>query len=132
MNDDPDNVNLLTPGHFLILEPLVTAPDHNFEAHNVNSFRRWQNTQCTLEEFWLCWSNEYLVNFLKRNRWNTQNCEGDVVVVKEDGLPPCRWFYGRVLAEHPGKDNITWVVTLKTKDSELKRPVSKLCVLPVT
>ncbi|CAK1580256.1 unnamed protein product [Parnassius mnemosyne] len=56
---------------------------------------------------------------------------GDVVLVKEDGLPPCRWLYGRVIETHPGKDNLVRVITLKTKNGTFKRPISKVCLLPI-
>ena len=38
---------------------------------------------------------------------------------------------GRVIDLHPGLDNIVRVVTLKTMDGSLKRPVNKLCLVPV-
>ncbi|CAK1595252.1 unnamed protein product [Parnassius mnemosyne] len=84
--------------------------------------------------FWRRWSKEYLVNFFQRNKWNSQISEpkvDDIVLVKEDNLPPAKWLYGRVIEIHPGKDNITRVVTLRCKNSLLKRPASKLCILNV-
>ncbi|XP_069365366.1 uncharacterized protein [Maniola hyperantus] len=35
----------LTPGHFLIGEPLLTVPDHKYENCKVSNLRRWQMTQ---------------------------------------------------------------------------------------
>lgn len=51
---------------------------------------------------------------------------GEVVVIKEDNLPRCRWIYGRIIATDPGGAKVIRVVTLKTKSGTLKRPVSKL------
>jgi len=56
---------------------------------------------------------------------------GDLVLLKEDNLPPQQWKMGRVILCHPGLDEITRVVTLITANGELKRPVNKLCLLPV-
>ncbi|CAH2098606.1 unnamed protein product [Euphydryas editha] len=56
---------------------------------------------------------------------------GDIVLIKEDNLPPSRWLLGRILEKHPGDDGITRVVTLRTKSSTIKRPTSKICILPV-
>lgn len=126
--------NILTPGHFLIGEPLITAPDHDVGSLNVSSLRRWQYTQRMLQSFWQQWSNEYLNKFLLRYKWNKNNPQpklDDVVVVKEDGLPPSRWLFGRVIATYPGADNIVRVVDLKTKGGVIKRPTQKLCILPV-
>ncbi|KAF9405821.1 hypothetical protein HW555_013603 [Spodoptera exigua] len=96
---------------------------------------RWHLTQKMLQNFWRRWSLEYLTQLQHRYKWT--NCKpepeiGDVVLVKEDGLPPARWLYGIVTNKHPGLDNITRVVTIRCKNSEIKRPLSKLIMLPVT
>ncbi|XP_064072091.1 uncharacterized protein LOC135193463 [Vanessa tameamea] len=136
ISDDVNDFEVLTPGHFLIGEPLLTAPDYNFEELSISSLRRWQHTQRMLQTFWRKWSKEYLNRFLQRYKWavnnNPQTNIGDIVIIKEDNLPPCRWLYGRVIATHSGADNIVRVVRLKTKNGILKRPISKLCFLPVT
>ncbi|KAL0852869.1 hypothetical protein ABMA27_012663 [Loxostege sticticalis] len=132
-NDD-ENITVLTPGHFLVGEPLVVPPDRNFENSNLSSLRRWQYTQRMLQDFWRQWSKQYLNKFYQRYRWSTQNPQpkvGDIVLVKEDNSPACRWLYGRVIATHPGQDNIVRVVTLKVKNGTIKRSISKLCPLPI-
>lgn len=129
------DVTILTPGHFLIGEPLVTPPDQNFEGTNISSLRRWQYTQRMTQDFWRQWSQQYLTRFYKRHRWSStmpQPRIGDIVVVREDNLPPCRWLYGRVIDTHPGQDNLIRVVTLKVKNGTIKRAVGKLCLLPIT
>ncbi|KAF0696896.1 Integrase catalytic domain-containing protein [Aphis craccivora] len=42
------------------------------------------------------------------------------------------WQLGRVIAIHPDPDNIVRVVTVKTAEGTLKRPVVKLVKLPLT
>lgn len=125
----------LTPGHFLIGEPLLVVPERNYEQSNISSLKRWQITQRMLQDFWRRWSNEYLVYCLQRYKWSNLNPEpkiNDIVLVKEDNLPPAHWLLGRVVEKHPGLDGITRVVTLRCKESLIKRPIVKLCVLPVT
>lgn len=46
-----DMQSILTPGHFLVGEPLVTVPDRNFESSNLSTLRRWQLTQRMLQDF---------------------------------------------------------------------------------
>lgn len=123
-----------TPGHFLIGEPPVLVPEASYENSSVSSLKRWQFTQRMVQEFWRKWSQEYLSQFLNRYRWSHCVPEpkiGDVVLVKEDDLPPSRWLYGIILQKHPGLDKITRVVSLRCKGVVIKRPVSKLCILPV-
>lgn len=124
----------LTPGHFLIGEPLIAVPERNYESSNISNLRRWQVTQRMLQDFWRRWSNEYLVHLLQRYKWTKNVPEpgiGDVVLVKEDNLPPARWLLGKVVEKHPGLDKVTRVVTLKCNGSLIKRPISKLCILPI-
>lgn len=135
MPDSPNDPAPLTPGHFLVGEPLITVPDRNYEGCNLSTLKRWQLAQRMLQEFWRRWSEEYLVHLLQRYKWNKQVPEpniGDVVLIKEDNVPPARWLLGRVVEKHAGLDNVTRVVTLKCNGSLCKRPVSRLCVLPVT
>lgn len=132
--DDQGDRLPLTPGHFLVGEPLIVAPDHQYDHSPVSSLRRWQYCQRMLQDFWKRWSQEYLTQFLQRHKWRQQIPEpkiGDVVLVKELDLPPARWLLGKVVATHPGLDKVTRVVTLQCKNSLIKRPVSKLCVLPI-
>lgn len=131
---DPGEPLPLTPGHFLIGAPLKSVPDTDYTDSNLNYLTRWQLVQRMVQSFWKRWSQEYLTTLLQRHKWTSKVPEpkvGDVVLIKEDDLPPGRWLLGRVLQKHPGKDNITRVVTLRTNTSTIKRPTSKLCILPV-
>lgn len=132
--DDQGERMPLTPGHFLVGEPLVVAPDHPYNHAPITSLRRWQLCQRMLQDFWKRWSQEYLAQFLQRHKWTKQTPEpkiGDVALVKELDLPPAKWVLGKVVALHPGMDNVTRVVTLRCKNSEIKRRTSKLCILSV-
>ncbi|XP_046963315.1 uncharacterized protein LOC124532456 [Vanessa cardui] len=125
----------LTPAHFLIGEPIKLVPEKNYELSSISSLKRWQLTQKMLQHFWRRWSREYLTQFLHRYKWANKNPEpeiGNLVLVKEDDLPPAKWLLGRIIEKHPGLDDITRVVTLKCKGVLLKRPVTKICVLPIT
>lgn len=57
----------------------------------------------------------------------------DIVLIKEDDLLRSQWLLGRILEKHPGDDNITRIVTVRTKSSiiTIKRSVSKIFILPV-
>ncbi|XP_045535734.1 uncharacterized protein LOC123721318 [Papilio machaon] len=134
--NDPGEPIPLTPGHFLIGEPIISIPEYsNYESSNVHSLTRWQFVQRMLQSFWRRWSQEYLSNLMHRYKWSSKAQEpkiGDIVLIKEDDMPPSRWLMGRIIEKHPGDDKITRVVTLRTKSSSIiKRPTNKLCILPV-
>lgn len=133
LSDNPDDPLPLTPGHFLVGEPLVTVPDENYSEMSISSLHRWKLTQKMLNDFWRRWSDEYIVNLNQRFKWTTKRLEpeiNDVVIVRDHNIPPAKWLLARVIEKHPGKDGITRVVTIKTKNGIVKRPCSKLCVLP--
>lgn len=124
----------LTPGHFLVGEPLVSLPGVDFESSNISSLSRWQLVQKMFQSFWRRWSQDYLTSLVHRYKWIDQvpePCVNDVVLIKEDDQPPSRWLLGRVMEKHPGPDGLTRVVTLRTNKNVIKRPTSKLCVLPI-
>lgn len=83
-------------------------------------------------QFWKRWSSEYLQQLQARSKWRSPDKNikiNDIVLVKEDNLPPGKWAMGRVQELHPGKDGHVRVVSLKTKNNIIKRPVIKLVPL---
>jgi len=64
------------------------------------------------------------------NHWKDVQL-GDLVIIKDENQPPQKWKLARVIALHPGEDNIVRVTTLRTADGELKRSITKLCLLPI-
>lgn len=55
----------------------------------------------------------------------------DIVLVRDENTPVCRWPLARVIEKHPGRDGLTRVVTLKTENNILKRPITKISPLPI-
>ncbi|CAH2102097.1 unnamed protein product [Euphydryas editha] len=133
LSDHPDDPLPLTPGHFLIGESLITIPDNNYsDVSKLSGLQRWKLTQRMVHDFWKKWSDEYLVNLNQRFKWSMKRSEpeiDDIVIVRDQNIPPAKWLLGRVIEKHPGKDCITRVVTLRTKNGLCKRPCNKLCLL---
>ncbi|KAJ8717531.1 hypothetical protein PYW08_005930 [Mythimna loreyi] len=135
ISSSPEDSYPLIPGHFLVGEPLVLVPDTNYEHVNMSTLKRWHFTQRLMQDFWRRWSHKYLTQLQHRYKWSHITPEpkvGDIVLVKADDLPPARWLYGIITDKHIGMDNLTRFVSLKCKDYIIKRPVSKLIILPVT
>lgn len=57
---------------------------------------------------------------------------GQLVVIRDDNLPPIRWKMGRIEEIHPGGDGVVRVVTVKTATGVLERAVEKICILPAS
>lgn len=132
LSDDPNDPLPLTPGHFLIGEPLLTLADESHTCKNISNLDRWRLTQKMVNDFWNRWYKEYIVNLNQRYKWYTKKTEpeiDDIVILKEDNVPPSKWVLGKVIKKHVGPDNLTRVATVKTKNNIFKRPLSKICVL---
>lgn len=56
---------------------------------------------------------------------------GSLVLIVNELCSPLKWSLGRVVQLHPGTDGICRVVTVRTSTGEYKRPVVKLCPLPM-
>lgn len=133
MSDDPTDFLPLTPAHFLLGEPQTLVPEESYLNSSINHLSRWQLTQRMFQDFWRRWSSEYLSRLQQRPKWMTkqQNFKtGDLVLLKDENLPPSKWSLGRVIEIHPGKDNLVRVISVKCKNSIIKRPITKVCFLP--
>ena len=129
---DTDNIQVLTPGHFLIGRPLETLPDYPSSDRPISTLRRWELCQSMVRHFWRRWSSEYLTALQKLQKWHSPSRNmtvGDVVVLREDGMVPTRWPLARITKTHPGRDSIVRVVTVKTSSGTYTRPVHKVVLL---
>ena len=127
-----DNLEVLTPGHFLTGRPLEALPDPSPLDHNVPILQRWRLCQAIVRHFWKRWSLEYLCHLQRFSKWNvpSRNLKvGDIVCIREESLFPTRWPLARVMQTHPGQDGKVRVVTVRTPAGTYKRPIVKIVPL---
>ncbi|XP_035890577.1 uncharacterized protein LOC118507144 [Anopheles stephensi] len=92
----------------------------------------YQLVQRYAQGFWHRWRNEYVksLNGHRNVKRSIQELNvGDLVIVKDEQLPAVKWPLARIVEKHPGPDSVTRVVTLRTANGIIKRPVSKICAL---
>ncbi|XP_076301466.1 uncharacterized protein LOC143219348 [Lasioglossum baleicum] len=132
LSDDPEDPAALTPGHFLIGEPLIALPEPSLEELPVSRLSRWQLIQQLQQHFWKRWSREYLNTLQTRGKWRKTKISiksGFLCLVKSEILPPTQWPLARVVHIHPGPDGSVRVATVRTSTSQFLRPVHKLIPL---
>lgn len=135
LSTDPTDLNPLTPGHFLIGTALTTLPSHDLRDLKVTRLNRYQLIQQMVQHFWQRWQREYTHHLQQRHKWQSPTISkiavNSLVIIKEDNLAPLQWSMGRIIQVHPGSDGMIRVATIKTSTGTIKRPVTKLCILPL-
>ncbi|XP_055700149.1 uncharacterized protein LOC129799885 [Phlebotomus papatasi] len=134
MSTEVEDLQSLTPGHFLVGHPLTPDPGPDVMLLNPNRLSRWQFLQRLLQTFWNRWQQEYVTTLQQRPKWCTQSrnlAVGDLVLLRENQLKASRWKMGRIQEVHPGRDNVVRVVTVRTSDGIQKRAASTVAKIPM-
>eukprot|EP00102_Acyrthosiphon_pisum_P020672 XP_016657882.1 PREDICTED: uncharacterized protein LOC107883053 [Acyrthosiphon pisum] len=132
-SSDPNDLECLTPGHFLIGRPLLSIPEPVSTSAQVGLQTRWKLLQQSFQFFWRRWSREYLNTLQARGRWTKADTNlevGTMVIVKVNDAPPLSWPLGRIIEVYPGTDKVVRVAKVITKQGVFTRPVVKLVPLP--
>ncbi|XP_055715552.1 uncharacterized protein LOC129809615 [Phlebotomus papatasi] len=132
-SDDPSDLEVVTPGHFLIGQSLNTLPAHDVSNVPKNRLRVWRQLDQIRQHFWSRWSREILTNMQVRSKWQfpQENVNiGDLVLLIEDNLPPLAWITGRITETHQGKDGKIRVVNVQTSSGNYMRAITKIALFP--
>lgn len=126
----PDDPEALTPNHFLLGAP-DAMPILGNSPHATK--RSWKTAQALADEFWRKWVKEYLPTLNARGhtpRMKSPVKIGDVVIIMDPLLAHNVWPRGIVTKTHKGPDGETRSVEVETKLHKLRRPVTRIVVLP--
>lgn len=125
LSDNLFCTSYLISGHFLI-------PNSDLCDTAVNRLDCWLHVQQITQQIWKEWSVDFLNTLQQCQKWTMTEANlkvGDVVIIKEDNLPPLHWKIATVDQIHSVADNLVHVVTLCNEQGMFKRPVVKLCEL---
>ena len=134
ISDDPKDLEPLTPNHLLIHRP-ANIPPGLFSENDMYHRKKWRQVQYLADTFWKRWTREYLSSLVQRTQWhgthrNVQ--ENDLVLVIANNTPRNSWPVGRIIETYKGQDDLVRSARVRLRDSELVRPITKLCVLEET
>jgi len=130
VSDDVDDLEALTPAHLLNLRHEPVMPPGIFTKQDSYIRRRWKQVQYIADMFWRCWIREYLPLLQQRRKWCTVTRDlraGDIVLIAEECPRNC-WPLARITDVHEGSDGHVRSATLRTKDTTVVRPITKLCL----
>ncbi|XP_059051881.1 uncharacterized protein LOC131846563 [Achroia grisella] len=128
----PDDLQPLTPGHFLIGRPLLSLPTPSLQDKNINRLNSFQRLELLRQQFWKRWQLEYVSELQQRQKWRIPDRQlqiNDLVLLKEDNSPPMCWRMGRICSLFPGQDGVVRVVEIKTAAGNFRRAVKYICPL---
>ncbi|GBN04679.1 hypothetical protein AVEN_31100-1 [Araneus ventricosus] len=104
LSADVDDLEVLTPAHFLIGRPITAIVEPSLVDFETNRLNVWQRITKSVQTIWKRRSLLYLNGLQQRKKWvvNNENLKiGDIVLIREENLPPCKWIMGRVIALYP-------------------------------
>ncbi|XP_011137665.2 uncharacterized protein LOC105182152 [Harpegnathos saltator] len=133
MFDSFDDYEPLTPGHLLVGSD-IGLPSPSTLHISENRLTRWQLVRHLTERFWRVWYHDYVNTLQQRGKWRKVQPSvnvGQLILIRNSTLPPCKWELRRVTQCHPDPDRLTRVVTVRTANSTLQRPIVKICLLPI-
>ncbi|GFY33024.1 integrase catalytic domain-containing protein [Trichonephila clavipes] len=119
LSSNSDDLNALTPAHFLIGKSMTSVVETNLIELKENALKKWQRITRLVQLIWNKWHRCYLSELQQCNKWQfkKQNVnEGDLVVLIEDNMPTFKWPLGRITEIYSGSDALIRVVKGKSKD----------------
>lgn len=123
MSNDPNDLQPLTAGHFLIGGPMIAIEDRNIMTGPKTKI--WYKMMSMRNEFWHRWSKEYLAGLQSKIKWKSERDNiqiGALVIIQEDNIAPLHWRMGRVTRLF--KDDLGKVRVVELKTSVVKIPNS--------
>jgi hypothetical protein len=129
LSSDINDLEILTPGHFLIGRAFLARPNPDYTETKLGPLQICKLVEKMKQEFWKTWSTDYLCRLQQRPKWTSEQeniAVGELVLIKNDQLPPTKWSLGRIINIHPGPDGNVRVATVRGESSTLKRPIAKL------
>ena len=131
LSDDIDDPLPLTPNHLLLLRDGSRILPGQFSVDDVYR-RRWRHVQHLAEQFWRRWIRLYLPTLQERHKWSAvkRNIKvGDLVLLLDENTPRNLWPLAIVKEANTGRDALVRSVRVKTRVTELVRPITKVVLL---
>lgn len=130
--DDNQEHLVITPGHFLIGDSLLSDPIPDQMDWKLT--KRFEIVQRTLAVVWKAWYRDYIAQLQTRWKWQTPapNLQvGDLVILKDVCTAPCDWPLAKVSAVFPDSQGLVRTVEVLANGVRKRRDISVLVRVPV-
>lgn len=125
---DPITPNTLLMGRHDSALPQVVNPESDLLGR-----KRWRHSQILSDQFWRCFTQNYLPALQTRHKWIEDRDDlnvGPVVMLVDPQSPRAVWQVGTVKTTIQGSDNKVRAADVQVKDKTFVRPVARLIKLP--
>jgi hypothetical protein len=116
----------------LLMKCNISIPPGVFDKKDNYARRWWRQVQYLADIFWRRWIREYLPTLQQRNKWQTKRQDikiDDIVIITDDNISRGQWPLGRVIDVVKSRDGHVRSCVVKTSQSQVDRPITKLCLL---
>ena len=130
-HSDPNELQPLTPNHFLIGRSTTEVPQGPFTT-SKDPRKRFEFVQALVNQVWKRFIREYIPTLIQRNKWKVRGRQlsvNDIVLLVDFNAPRGQWSLGRVIEVYPGSDGIVRNVRVCTSSGEYKRSIQKCCLI---
>eukprot|EP00112_Aurelia_sp_Birch-Aquarium-sp1_P018471 Seg441.3 transcript_id=Seg441.3/GoldUCD/mRNA.D3Y31 product="hypothetical protein" protein_id=Seg441.3/GoldUCD/D3Y31 len=101
-SDDINDLEALTPNHFLLGRASPNLPPGIFYETNISNRKRWRQVQMLTEHLWRRFQREYLPTLTKRPKWRNSEARvqcGDLVLLQDQNAArehPNKWTVAEI------------------------------------
>ena len=131
VSDDPEDLEALTPNHFLLGRPVLAEPLMPDAVRYVDCRKMYKVAQAYNHMIWNIWAKEYLP------KWNVQSKRaiddervlkkvGDLVWLIDESVRRHENKIARVTEVFPGADGVNRSAPINTADGVHRRPAVRL------
>ena len=127
LSNDINDLSPLTPNVLLTMK--FQADTSNVPSLADAYRKRFAATQHVADLFWSRWVKEYLPTLNIRSKWTKIQPDwqvGEMCLIQESNLPRGLWPIGLIKDVIKSNDGKVRSVIVKTRASELRRPITKL------
>ena len=134
MSENSNDLNVLTPAHFLIGDCPTAIPEEILDNCDVTFSKRYQLHKQLLSQFWKTWRSDYLHSLQVKKIWHKLDrkvMKGDLVLIKRAFQRPLEWPIGRVVETYMGSDGVARTANVLSNRGLNKESVTNLILLPL-
>ena len=133
VSSDVQDLEALTPNHFLLGYNNVCLPCLPYASDFVDHRKLFRQTQAYADLIWNRFRKEYVPLLNNRSKWKQESkraiATGDLVWIIEDSDKRGQYVLGRVVDVRTGSDGVVRSASIQTKDGIYTRPAVKLALV---